>query len=300
MAPMRNIWILPLALAACSSGAPEPSPETNAAVEQGSAPSPVPTVSPAVADVPPPADALPGATPSPLSSPSATPGEATPPDDGPEQGVEAAQRLVRRYYALIGSGRHAAAFQLWDDGGRAAGMSQAAFAQSFAKYARYDAAVGRPGRIEGAAGQRYVEVPVAVTGTLKDGGPFAMRGTVVLHRAGPIDGATPEQRRWRISRVDIKPRPAEATASAIPTPAAPPSRIARYRCSDGSLLQVRFGTTADTADVEVGGALLGELQGQRPASGIWYKRGEIELRGKGEEATLTRPGAAALNCTVQS
>ena len=301
MAEMRNIWILALALAACSAGAPDPSPESNAAVESGSAPAPVPTTSSAVADVPPPADALPDATPSPSPAPSAEPSDAALLEDGPEQSADAARQVVRRYYALIGRGDHAAAYALWDDGGRASGMSAAAFAQSFARYARYDAAVGRPRRVEGGAGQRYVEVPVALRGTLKDGSPFAMRGTVTLHRAGPIDGATAEQRRWRIARADIRPHPAEAaTPSATSTPfLLPASRVARYRCGDGSLMLVRFDNAAGTADVELGGSLLGKLDGQRPGSGIWYTRGPIELRGKGREATLTRPDAPDLHCTAQ-
>lgn len=301
---MRPILILPLLLAACSSaGDADRSPERNVAATEGSAPEPVPSVSPAVDGLAPPADAAPAAN---ASAGSAAGIGAAALAEGPEQGPAAAADVVRRYYSLIGRGEAAAAWGLWDNGGRASGMGRAAFARSFARYARLDADVGEAGRIEAGAGQRHVTVPVALSGKLKTGEAVAMQGTVLLHRAGPIDGATAEQRRWRIARVDIKPRPAEsATPSASPTPSTTPSAaaadapVARYRCTDGSLMLVRFDRARDTADVELGGELLGLLDGQRPASGIWYKRGETELRGKGDEATLTRASASELRCTVQ-
>ena len=297
MASMRNLWMFPLTLAACSASPPERSPESDAAVERGSAPAPVPTTSSAVADVPPPVDALPRATTA--LTPAAPATTANSLEEGPEQSADAARRLVRRYYALIGRGDYAGAYALWDDRGRAAGMTQAAFAQSFARYARYEAAVGRPGRIEAGAGQRYVTVPVTLTGTSGSGEPFARRGAVVLHRAGPIDGATAEQRRWRIARIDAAGAPVDATPVTTPSPTASPIRTARYRCGDGSLMLVRFDQARDAADVELGGSLLGTLEGQRPAPGIWYSRGDIALRGKGDEATLSRPDTPELSCRAE-
>lgn len=300
---MRTILIPLLMLAACSpADDPERSPEGNLTAEAGSVPMPVPAVSPAVDDLAPPADALP--TVSGGNDATETP-FATPSPDGPEQSAVAAAELVRRYFRLIRTGDAAAAWTLWDDGGRASGLGRAEFARGFERFARYDAAIGRPGPIEGGAGQRYVEVPVAITGALKTGEPVALRGKVVLHRAGPIDGATAEQRSWRIARIDLPPRPTESTRPE-PTPTPPGTAtpvadtVARYRCGNGALMLVRFDRARDTADVELGGELLGVLDGQRPASGIWYKRGETELRGKGEEATISRPGAPELRCIVEA
>lgn len=133
--------------------------------------------------------------------------------------VDEAADVVRAYYALIARRDFAAAWRMWDDAGAAAGLSPDAFAASFARYRDYDAEVGAPGAIEGAAGQRYVTVPVAVTGTLRDGARFAMEGRVTLHRVGDIDGASDAQRRWRIHAIDVRPNPI-ATA---PPPAATPS-----------------------------------------------------------------------------
>lgn len=297
---MRTLILaLPLVLAACSSaGEPDRSPESNVAVEAGSAPSPVPSASSAVEDVPPPADALPSPEPAGSAIPADNASDAALLEDGPEQSPQAAAQVVRLYYRLIGRGDYAGAWRLWEDGGRASGLGEAEFARGFDRYARYDAAVGRPGRVESGAGQRYVEVPVAITGATKSGEPVALNGTVVLHRAGPIDGATAEQRRWHIARAELKPRPAETAEREVePTPA--PTLVALYRCGDGTLMRVRFDREHDTADVELGGSLLGVLDGQRPASGIWYKRGDTELRGKGDEATIVRPGAPELRCSAQ-
>lgn len=125
-----------------------------------------------------------------------------------EPGADAAVQVLRDYFAAIGERRYGDAWRLWGNGGQASGMSQAAFAQSFAKYADYRAVVGAPGRIDAGAGQRYIQIPVRVTGKLRDGTPVAMTGPVTLHRSGDIDGATAEQRAWRISDSGLKPRPA--------------------------------------------------------------------------------------------
>ena len=298
---MRIAIILPLVLAACSTGAPVPSSESNVAFESGSKPMPVPTASPAGTGEP----ASPVATGTPVpaepsATPSPQPSDVAVLEDEPEQSPDAAVQLIRRYYRLVGRGDYAAAYALWDDGGRAPGGNPAAFAREFAKYSRYDAAVGRPGRIDAGAGQRYVEVPVALTGTLASGEAFAAQGTVTLHRTGAIDGATLRQRSWRIDKIETRPRAVESTSTFSPVPSGTvAARVKRYRCGDGSLMLVRFGSD-DTADVEVGGSLLGKLAGQRPGSEIWYKRGNVELRGKGEEATLARPGGPDLHCLVQS
>jgi hypothetical protein len=85
-------------------------------------------------------------------------------------------------------------------------MSASAFAASFDKYARYDAQVGAPGRIEGAAGSSYVEVPVVIYGRLKSGEAVHMNGPVTLRRVNDVPGLTAEQRRWHISGIGSRPR----------------------------------------------------------------------------------------------
>lgn len=212
----------------------------------------------------------------------------------PEHGTAAAARaLVQRYYARIASGDYATARGLWRQNGEGSGMDPQAFARSFAHYARYRATVGEPGRIDAGAGQRYVTVPVEVQETPADGGAaIRQQGKVTLHRSGDIDGATAEQRAWRIERIDLEPVAGEAVE-------VPETVTARYVCNDGSSFSVAFDNRADTATLRQQGRLLGVLTGQRPGSGIWYAGAGMTLRGKGNQATFTPRDGPATDCTAQ-
>ena len=223
-------------------------------------------------------------SPTPALSPSAVTAE-------PQDDAAAARSVIARYYALIADGRFADAYRLWDGAGQASGMTAEAFADSFAKYASYRAQIGAPGRIDAGAGQRYVEVPVRIAGRLVDGDrPFALGGSLTLHRVADIDGATAEQRRWRIRDSAIRPRPVQAAAAVT----------AGYSCAGDTRVSVRFDREADTATLDRDGRPPVVLAGQRPASGIWYRGGGYELRGKGRDAELTGPAGAPVPCKADS
>ena len=135
------------------------------------------------------------------------PDDRTPVSEGPftPDGAQGAANVVQTYYALLGEGKYRQAWALWDDGGKASGMSAPAFAASFDKYSEYHANIGAPGRIDAGAGQRHVTVPVQVYARLKQGAaPVYMIGSVTLHRSGDIDGATAAQPSWHIRSADIK------------------------------------------------------------------------------------------------
>lgn len=120
----------------------------------------------------------------------------------------AAAALVGRYFAAIGAGQYDTAWRMWGQDGAGSGMSAKAFAESYAKYATYTAEVGAPGEPDAGAGQIYVTVPVRVTGTLRQGGSFAMEGPVVLHRVNDgIETSDPTAHQWRIQSSELKPRP---------------------------------------------------------------------------------------------
>ena len=121
------------------------------------------------------------------------------PDD---TSAAAAVEVVRRYYAAIAARDYRAAYALWGDGGAASGQSFEDFAGGFANTAHVEAEVGEPGRVEGAAGSRYVEVPVTVRARTEDGEEQVFEGSLTLRRA-VVDGATPEQRRWRLYTADV-------------------------------------------------------------------------------------------------
>ena len=63
-----------------------------------------------------------------------------------------------------------------------------------------------PGRIEGAAGSRYVTVPVTIQASHQDGSNHRYAGTYTLRRA-VVDGASEEQRAWRIESADLRELP---------------------------------------------------------------------------------------------
>ena len=106
--------------------------------------------------------------------------------------------VVQTYVALLGAGRVRDALRLWDRG--ASGKPDAA---DLARYRRFHADVGGPGQIEGAAGSRYVTVPVRFDATLRNGRRIVEDGTVTLRRVGEVDGAAPEQKRWHIFSIDV-------------------------------------------------------------------------------------------------
>ncbi|WP_277971489.1 hypothetical protein [Sphingomonas echinoides] len=123
--------------------------------------------------------------------------------------AQGAANVVQTYYAFLGSRRFPEARALVQSGSKIAERDVAAFAATFDRYSEYHANVGAPGRIDAGAGQRYVTVPVQVYARLKaDRAPVYSIGTVTLHRAGDIDGATAEQRKWKISDIALKPAPA--------------------------------------------------------------------------------------------
>jgi hypothetical protein len=176
-----------LLAASCSPKKAEPAPE---------APIPAPAPAATPAPTPPPAE------PAPLPQP--TPAEEAPVTPPNEAGPEAAAEVAREYFALLGAKQYAMAWNLWAGGGEASGVSKSEFADRFAKYASYNAAVGKPGGIEGAAGSAYIEIPVKVDATLKSGGAEHTSGTVTLRRVNDVPGSTDAQRHWHIQSVELK------------------------------------------------------------------------------------------------
>nr|WP_286207591.1 hypothetical protein [Hephaestia sp. MAHUQ-44] len=153
--------------------------------------------------------------PSPLATPPAPgepgglPDDRTPVAEAPftPESAQGAASVVQTYYALLEQRKYRAAWQLWSDGGKASGMSADAFAAGFGQYHAYHANIGAPGRVDAGAGQRYVEVPVQIYGTLKDGErPFNMRGSITLHRTAEIPGASAEDKSWHIVKAVIDPQ----------------------------------------------------------------------------------------------
>lgn len=148
-------------------------------------------------------------TPAEPGQPGGLPDDKTPISEAPfaADSPQGAANVVQTYYALIGEGKYAEAWKLWGDRGKASGQSAEAFVASLAKYSEYHANIGAPGREDAGAGQRYVTVPVQAYARLKDGTAAYWIGSVVLHRTADIDGATAEDKAWRIKSIDLKTAP---------------------------------------------------------------------------------------------
>ncbi len=134
----------------------------------------------------------------------ASPGATDPVPAAPaEPGAAEAAAVVRSYYGAINAGQHGRAYGMWSDGGRASGQTADQFARGFGDTARVSVSTGEPGRVEGAAGSRYVTIPVAVETVHADGSVHHYDGSYTLRRA-VVDGASAEQRQWRISDADLR------------------------------------------------------------------------------------------------
>jgi membrane-bound inhibitor of C-type lysozyme len=278
---MRLTLIALLALGACTN---QPQPVENNIV-QSEETNITDDASPAPLDKRP---IKPDAKPMPAPAPARTPDVVS---EAPftEDSAQGAANVVQTYYALIEAGKYGQAYALWGAG--AAGMRREAFAASFAKYRDYHAEIGAPSAIEGAAGSRYVTVPVRAYGNLKAGGPFDMRGSVTLRRA-VVDGATPEQRRWHISGSDLKPRPGETPPATVDN-----RSQARFRCIDGARIVARFDPDkGQVMLVRAGRTIL--LRQQRTASGIRYSDGRTIFQGKGDNMSFEAPGQPPIACTA--
>lgn len=118
----------------------------------------------------------------------------------PEPTLDDAVAVVRGYYAALAAHDAARAHAYWVQGTLPSAEGNDPDTVSLT------ADIGAPGRMDAAAGSRYVRIPVTLTRTLRDGSTTRGTAVVTLRRA-VVDGATPEQRAWRIAFVELAPAP---------------------------------------------------------------------------------------------
>lgn len=136
------------------------------------------------------------------------------PEESPVQLDQAAARaVIREYYDAIASHDYQRAWLLWGDSGRASDQTFEEFRAGFRNTATVDVRIGEPGRIEGAAGSRFVEIPVQIEAEDSSGGVQRFAGSYTLRRA-VVEGASEAQLRWHIFSADIAVCP-----DACPSPA---------------------------------------------------------------------------------
>jgi len=117
--------------------------------------------------------------------------------------VEAAVDVVRGYYAAIDAGDYRTAYRSWGGDGASSGQSYDQFVAGFAHTRRVTAELGAPGRLDAAAGSRFVEVPVTIRAETDRGEKQRFTGSLVVRRA-EVDGATEAQRRWHLYSASVK------------------------------------------------------------------------------------------------
>lgn len=220
----QTLWPLCIAALLCACGDRDDATKRRTANEDSGLPKPQQSDGSVTGmpDAPGPGD-VPIAGQPPAPPPEMLPGEAfglPPLQDNPESGlldgggeasasasaepdIDDAVALVGDYYAAIDARDFVRAYGLWSDGGRSSGQTPQQFATGFADTVEISAQIGEPGEVEAAAGSRYVEVPVSVTATRRDGATRRYVGAYVLRRA-VVDGASAEQRAWRIGSAELR------------------------------------------------------------------------------------------------
>jgi hypothetical protein len=112
---------------------------------------------------------------------------------------------IQDYYRAINEHRYHDAYAHWERGGMASGKTFDEFRKGFDETERVEVDfAGGTSRIEGAAGSRYIELPVQIAARTRDGKAQEYSGLYRL-RLSVVDGATPEQRSWHIYSAHVWP-----------------------------------------------------------------------------------------------
>jgi hypothetical protein len=115
---------------------------------------------------------------------------------------DSAVAVLHAYYDAINSGEYEAAYEMWGSAGPPK-QTLKGFAAGFADTASVEMSTGPPSRIEGAAGSRYITVPVVIGATTKRSAIRRFRGTYTLRRS-VVDGASSLDRKWHIDQASIR------------------------------------------------------------------------------------------------
>ncbi|HET7552285.1 MAG TPA: hypothetical protein VFK04_13430 [Gemmatimonadaceae bacterium] len=121
----------------------------------------------------------------------------------PAMGVPGALALLKHYFDEINSHEFHDAYHLWSDDGAASGLTLEEFARGYDRTRYTTFVTGQPGRIEGAAGSRYITIPITIDAMTIDGVHQHYVGSIVLRRV-VVPGAASEERSWRIYSAAIQ------------------------------------------------------------------------------------------------
>jgi hypothetical protein len=116
---------------------------------------------------------------------------------------QAAVKAIRDYYDAISNRDYRQAYSAWDRNGAASQQSFEQFKQGFINTSSVTVEVGAPGRLDGAAGSSYIEVPVMVSATTTTGTSQQFRGSYILRRVNGISGSAPDQCGWHLYSANL-------------------------------------------------------------------------------------------------
>lgn len=123
--------------------------------------------------------------------------------DSAKQLQEQAVQVIRNYYSAIARRDYKQAYCAWQGDGVASKQSFEQFKRGFANTASVAVEIGKPGRLEGAAGSIYIEIPVKISAIATNRTPQHFRGSYVLRRVNNVPGSTLEQRQWHLYSAKI-------------------------------------------------------------------------------------------------
>lgn len=114
-----------------------------------------------------------------------------------------AVQVISNYYSAIARRDYKQAYSAWEANGVASKQSFKQFEEGFANTASVSVEIGHPGRLEGAAGSIYIEIPVNIAAIATNGTPQRFRGSYVLRRVNNVPGSILEQRQWHLYSAKI-------------------------------------------------------------------------------------------------
>ncbi|BBD60584.1 hypothetical protein NIES2109_33820 [Nostoc sp. HK-01] len=114
-----------------------------------------------------------------------------------------AVQVIRHYYNAINHQDYKSAYLDWSNNGAASQQSFEQFSQGFKDTLSVKVDIGEPGRLDGAAGSSYIEIPVTITSKTVNGKVKHFKGSYTLRRINDIPGSTLKQRMWHIYSAKI-------------------------------------------------------------------------------------------------
>jgi hypothetical protein len=131
---------------------------------------------------------------------------ASAPEPAEMKGELGARHVLGLWAEALERGDWATARAQWGNGGALSGLTPAEFAAQYARYRQVKVEIER-GQADAGAGSLFYVAPVVVSGITREGKPFRGEGRAYLRRVNDVPGATPEQLRWHIERMDLKEVP---------------------------------------------------------------------------------------------